>query len=766
LGAFSFGSQYSHNWRKEMDDKNSAPVSPDAVPELAAPEATPKVGRSKKADKLTGAQRQAAYKLREKEKQEKVAYVYNNQVEPSKKEAYKILQDRGISNQHVIETCYELALVAAEELKIPANAFLFRNGIQQALLSYEMSQRQPLQDIEDVWYPGERIRLPDLQALWDFSTSWREQPDGHKFDFEEFRNLRRLCITDTFEFGRQVLQKDFHPEPHGLWAKELFVQKNPDLLPEVYSQEDVKKALAGQSNLHQRILISSRNSYKSTYNICDLISWVLCFGGDIRILMISATKPLSKGFAKLFRGYFTVKNPRLPMLFNQLWPEHMTVPEDGNSLSYTSPMRILDLIQPTLTSTSLETEGLAGERADIICSEDVAEISNSSTPEQREKTLEKFDLACELLEPTGFLQVIGTPFAPGDIYSVLLDREEERVKAGLAPRLLHKICPCWTVNPGVKKLAYDKTLTPDEVTLLFPSRLTFTGLMAKLRDSLPSGKTFRQQSLCQWVDEMTEEKFSFDVQLIQDHVRSAASFQDARVLKTCLICDPALSISGIADFTAIITMKIMQRGTGRDFAVVCDLDLERLRQHEIATHILTAYKKHGHTHMLVERTGQYEALQRELAMQAVRQGITLPNVYWKPTVSAGISPRSKVMRIKATNIPLSEDRLFFTPGIWNDVVFEQYSRFNMMKSSGSKRDDAIDAISLGIDAYLSRHLTDPTMTDEEKEREEIDRKQTRLKAWSAHVLGSSVSAPQPRSEEPEPESSIFRGLGQHLRRKN
>jgi hypothetical protein len=160
----------------------------------------------------------------------------------------------------------------------------------------------------------------------------------------------------------------------------------------------------------------------------------------------------------------------------------MTVPEEGNSLSYTSPMRVLDLIQPTLTSTSLETEGLAGERADIICSEDVAEISNSSTPEQREKTLEKFDLACELLEPTGFLQVIGTPFAPGDIYSVLLDREEERVKAGLEPRLLHTICPAWTVKPGIKKEAYDKTLTADEVTLLFPSRVNFYGLMAKLRD--------------------------------------------------------------------------------------------------------------------------------------------------------------------------------------------------------------------------------------------------------------------------------------------
>jgi hypothetical protein len=738
-----------------------------SLPDESAQEVTPAKtgrGRPKKENKLTGAERQAAYVLRQKVAQEKVAHVYNNRVEPGKKDAYKIFADRGIQNQHVIETCYELAIIAAEELKIPANAFLFRNGVQQALHSYDLSARQPLPEIEDVWYPGERIRLRDLQALWDFSTSWRVQTDGRKIGFQEWRDLRRMAMVDTYEFGRQILGKDFHPEPHGNWAKNLFVTKNCDLLPELYTQEDVKQALAGQSTFHQRLLISSRNSYKSTYNICDMISWVLCFGGDLRILMISATKPLSKGFAKLFRGYFTVKNARLPTLFNQLFPEHMTTPEEGNSLSYTSPMRQLDLIQPTLTSTSLETEGLAGERADLIVAEDLAEISNSSNPEQREKTLEKFDLACELLEPTGFLQVIGTPFAPGDIYSTLLAREQERIKAGLEPRLLHTICPAWTVNPGVKKEAYDKTLTAEEVTLLFPSRLTFPNLMAKLRDSL---KTFRQQSLCQWVSENEEEKCTFDMDVIQDHLRPVAFFQDARVIKTCLIVDPALSTSGISDFTALLTMKIMQRSEGRDFAVCLNLELERLRQHEIALHILAEYKKHNHTHILVERTGQYEALQRELAMQAVRQKVTLPSVYWKPTVSAGISPKSKVMRIKNTNIPLNEGRLWFTPGVWNDALFDQYSRFNMMKSSGSKHDDGIDAVSLGLEAYLSRYLNDSTMTDEQKKMEEETASQERLKAWSRHIFGENVGAPRPRHVEPEPENNPFLRVGNGaLRRRN
>jgi len=77
---------------------------------------------------------------------------------------------------------------------------------------------------------------------------------------------------------------------------------------------------------------------------------------------------------------------------------------------------------------------LAGERCDLFVAEDIAEISNSSTPEQREKTLVKFDMLCELLEPFGFLQLVGTPISsgsgqgddPGDIYSILLHRESQR----------------------------------------------------------------------------------------------------------------------------------------------------------------------------------------------------------------------------------------------------------------------------------------------------------------------------------------------------
>src|SRR5260370_10258393 len=207
-------------------------------------------------------------------------------------------------------------------------------------------------------------------------------------------DLRRVSVTDLFRFGKDILNLDLHDEPHGRWCRDLFVQKKQKkyVLPEQYDWEDVKIALASQSDIHQRMLISSRSSYKSSVNIVDLLQWVLVFNGDIRIFIISSTAPLSAGFLRKFRAYLTVKNENEPTLLNQLFPEHMLAADDfGSSKNFISPMRRLDLIQPTLDSTSLDSQGLAGERCDIFVAEDIPEISNSKSPAMREKTVEKFD---------------------------------------------------------------------------------------------------------------------------------------------------------------------------------------------------------------------------------------------------------------------------------------------------------------------------------------------------------------------------------------
>ena len=96
---------------------------------------------------MSPAERQARYKLKKQEKTKKENYVFSSQVEPTKPEAKKILEGRGLVNTHVIDTVYRLLIDAAEQNAVPANRFLFANGIKKMLESFDKKEAQALGDI-------------------------------------------------------------------------------------------------------------------------------------------------------------------------------------------------------------------------------------------------------------------------------------------------------------------------------------------------------------------------------------------------------------------------------------------------------------------------------------------------------------------------------------------------------------------------------------------------------------------------------------------
>jgi hypothetical protein len=175
--------------------------------------------------------------------------------------------------------------------------------------------------------------------LHDYACSWRTQPDGSQISFEDFKAMRRRCITDLVWFGNHVLGKDFQPEPHGAWANDLFPQLEPALLslPEKFGQKDIAKAFYAMSDVRQRCLIAARSSFKSTFSTVFTMALMLCFAGSVRILVATATQPLAKGFARSFRSMLTVRDPNNSSLLNQLWPEHCITPDgDLRNLRRTS----------------------------------------------------------------------------------------------------------------------------------------------------------------------------------------------------------------------------------------------------------------------------------------------------------------------------------------------------------------------------------------------------------------------------------------------
>jgi phage terminase large subunit-like protein len=740
---------------KELKPSDGTEIQPD----LSASVAPKKRGRKRiLGDRpMTQVERNKRSLDKAKAAELEVASFYNSTSEPSKKDILKILADRGITNNHALDVLLTLGQQVAEQHGIAASRFFWTHGIVQTLKSLELKSPQLLPEIADDFIPGELLNRPTLQALFDFSIAWREP----ELTFEEFLAIRLRCKSDCYFLGKEVLKKDF-AEVHQNWTNFL-PRFNPIGLPPEYRQIDAIKWLASQTETRDYLLLSSRGAFKSSFSHVWGLTLILCLP-DARVLLVSENKGLAQDFVGAIKSYF-LKVPGQESRFQNLFPEYaLEMGHEGSVLVLDCPMARLHLPQ-SIEATSISS-AVAGRRFDLMLCDDILSNNNSGDEEQRQSVSDKFSMLLKLRESgAGLVVLLGTPYHKDDLYARILTRAAESEKEG-DHAIACRLDPAWKLKEGIDRKTSLKELREDQVILLFPERLSFASLRRELRTD---EKAFLSQNLIVFPDEFGDEKFTFDMDAVRAHIRPAAFFQDARVLKICLIVDQAFTTTGISDFSALVTLKIMQRENGKEFAVICDLVMERLRQNELAIAVVQDYAKHHHSHILVERTGPYEALQREIALQAVRRGISLPAIYWKPTVAAGVSPKSKVTRIKSLAIPLADDRLWIVSAEWNDALLSQAERFNGRKSSGSKHDDALDAISRGTEAYLPRHLGDLVLpkSSEQEEEEKTARDIERMKAWSNHIFGTTVGTPRPRITEPEPEreNPLFRGLGSHLRRK-
>lgn len=715
-------------------------------------------------------------RAKEKARETKTLQQVKCDIEVSKKDAREILTARGLRNPCVIDTCIELAEVAARNLRIPFNTHLFTHGLQKTLEARGTKGKIDPPAIEDVWKPGERIREHELWAIWDYSTSWRTQPDGTQLSFEDWKSYRRRCITDIVWFGNHVLGKDFQPEPHGLWAKDLFPQLEPALLslPEKFGQKDIAKAFQSMSEVRQRCLIAARSSFKSTFSTVFTLALVLAFAGSVRVLVCTATQPLAKGFARSFRSMLTLKDPNNPSLLNQLWPEHCISPDEGKSLEYTSPFRQLDvLIEPTLMATSVISEGQAGMRYDLAVMDDCAEISNSSTPETRAKSQERIDMLRELGEPHSLTNYVGTPISPGagteddpgDLYSVLLRREEKNRASGGDPKLLYTICPAWTLKPGVSKKAWDPTLTEDDVDLLFPTRLTFKYLMGKLKECLATdttAKIFRQQSLVSWVpDDESEITVTFSEAVLRSRLRPR-SFFDATALPGTpiyLALDRAWSVAATADYSALSVVRIQQviEEKRETAMVVLDMMFGRWKESELILNICKAIENHTPSAWVLERDKGHEEL-----VLGVRKMCSLKNLVMPHVILRNVSneARAKAIKIKQLEAPLVDGRFWLVSASWNDALIQQFIRFDGIKKSGSilaSKDDGPDSIATAYQVWGPRAASEVIAPEEiERRRHEDEEESARARRrhfYDAMFGGTPYTPPKPE-EQVVPEKPV------------
>jgi hypothetical protein len=713
--------------------------------------------------------RAKVHRTSQKQRKSAASTQWNSTVEIKPKEARRILEkERGITNPRVLDVCVEHALYAARNLKIPYNASLFKKGLQGTLAAAR--GETPPSIPADEWHAGERVREHELFAEYDYACSWRVQPDGSFLSFDDWKACRRRCITDLVWFANTALGKSFEEEPHGRWARELFPQLETALLslPEKFGQKDIAKAFRLISDVRQRCLISARSSFKSTFSTTFMCQIMLAFAGSVRIMVCTATQPLARGFAKAFRSLMTLRDPNNATLMNQLWPEHCIAPDDGKALEYTSPFRQLDsLIEPTLGILSVISEGAAGMRYDYGNFDDCAEISNSSTPEMRAKTQERIDMLRELGEPHSLTTYIGTPISqgagteedPGDLYSVLLRREAKNQREGNDPKLLYTICPAWTVNPSVKKRAWDPTLREDEVTLLFPSRFSFAYLMAKLKENLATDRTakiFRQQSLVSWVPDTEEDwKVTFERSDLDERVRSASYFNShSSLAQKILGLDRAYSISKYADRSCLLlaSKQLVKQKDGqfKNALVFTDCRTDRWRESDLIRNVCEMIDQHRPQIFVAEQDKNWQEVWDQVRQFCVNRGIVAPYFRWKTIVT---TDRAFARRAKMMEAPISDGRIWWVDADWTDGVLKEFENFDGIHSSNSHRkDDSVACASLIHQECGVKYHEEVKPEDAEKQKQqaEIEFEAARRRDMQNRMWGTSVNAPRP-SEQPPPE---------------
>ena len=129
-----------------------------------------------------------------------------------------------------------------------------------------------------------------------------------------------------------------------------------------YTQRDMQNFLAASNDGYkQRLLITSRNSLKSSF----MILWgvqALLICGDLRLLLLTETHPLSTLFLQSLRSYLVVKGT--PSRLQALFPEACLDYGDGNSTEFRMPTAHLELVQGVHAS-SFSAKGFAGSRFDF-----------------------------------------------------------------------------------------------------------------------------------------------------------------------------------------------------------------------------------------------------------------------------------------------------------------------------------------------------------------------------------------------------------------
>lgn len=668
-------------------------------------------------------------------KKKAASFVYDSATEPTKAEAKTLLEERGLQNPHVIDVTYRLMLRAAEQAGVAPNRFLFANGIKATLESYEKKEAQPLPDIPAVPVVAELLNRAELHALYDASLV----PYEPETTFEDFLGIRFNCKRDTFYLGKDIFKNDF-ASCHRTW-QEFFPQLDPTTLPPNYTQKQAIEWLASQSEIKDFLLMASRRAFKSSFARLWLISLIIT-QPDIRILIVSETRPLSKDNIEAVRGYFEAQ-PGFETRFQRLFPEFCIPVGDGSVMSLENPMRRLKLPQ-SIESSSMDST-VAGRRADVILFDDPISEVSCTNDVQIQKSVNKRDMLVKLKERGGLVITLGTPYAAQDLYFEMIERSKKNNDETFA----YRIDPAFQVKPQARhKLTpalLPSLVESDIENFLFPEGLPWKELRVDMMNNPPF---FMSQNLCIFpLEQDSELRCQFEHDELWARVRPASFFGRPLTAQVVMSLDRAFSVSKYADLSCIVVGKV-QAVENKLALVAIDSKMDRWKESELVRNIVEMIEKHRPTVLVAEQDKGWAELSDAIRKQCVMRNIPAPWLRFRP---ADNSDKAKARRVKKLELPLSDSRLWFVSSHWTEAALLQLEKFDGVTNSNSHRkDDFPDALASLWEAFGPKHQEEVKSEDVKKKEEEAAEEFARESRRQFHDRMFGGPSPQPKVEQPQP----------------
>jgi predicted phage terminase large subunit-like protein len=367
------------------------------------------------------------------------------------------------------------------------------------------------------------------QRVWnDHVSEFHEAASSE--DEEKMLSLSFMCKTNGMFLGREVLNRDFTFFTHQP-VFDLFVQKDP------------YKSIAKQDEKHKiRLLEMPRGSFKSVSDSIDCIQWIIN-KPDIRIMFLTSALDLAKAFVKEIKDYFTVVEDGDTTPFQRIFAADVRL-ERAKKAAVVNDQKIMDWVRLNFllleSDLGKETQficparmkgdarkkdvtiwagsvgaGKVGKHCDLIKADDAVDEKNTDTPQLIVKTRKRIGMASKLVDPGGFKDNLGTPYAPNDWYNHIRNNVKDVLTLIRPAMWLKKDVNGFT---AIQRGVAEKDLTQNDWVLLFPfdkngdPKLTHEQLAVN-RDEDPDG--FPSQYM---LDPYGYKKVSFSDALLQQQI--------------------------------------------------------------------------------------------------------------------------------------------------------------------------------------------------------------------------------------------------------